>query len=316
MNKIAAIVITYNRKDCLIKCLEAIRRQTLPPEIIYIVDNHSTKDTAEMLLANQIISTLPDMNASTDVVIHSQARSLNKSNPVISIKYVYKAENVGSAGGFCTGMEMAYEGGNEWLWMMDDDGLPVEDGLEQLLDGAKKYKLDYANALVVSIEDRNSLSFGLEKGKTNIDDYKNVDVIFNKANPWNGTLINRSVPEKIGFIKKEMFIWGEEVEYRARTLKNGFRIGTIRKSIHYHPKNKGEIVSVFPFIKERLKIVIKPSNLSHYYYRNLGYNNYTYSKIDFYKTILKYIIYFTLRFDYNECVKFIILYILGSKNKF
>jgi GT2 family glycosyltransferase len=46
MNKIAAVVVTYNRKDCLINCLNAIRLQTLPPDIMYIIDNHSTDGTA------------------------------------------------------------------------------------------------------------------------------------------------------------------------------------------------------------------------------------------------------------------------------
>jgi GT2 family glycosyltransferase len=314
MNKIAAIVVTYNRKDCLINCLEAIRQQTLPPDIIYIIDNHSTIDTAEMLLTNQIISVLPDMNIPDDVIT-SQINSLNESNHTILVKYVYKAENTGSAGGFYTGMKTAYDDGYEWFWMMDDDGSPAEDGLEQLFMGAKKYSLDYANALVVCIEDRFSLAFALG-GKTTIDDYKDVDIVYNEAHPFNGTFINRKIPEKIGFIKKEMFIWGDENEYLFRIMKNDFSICTIIKSIHYHPKGKGNDVNIFPFIS-RYQVTIKPEKFSSIYYRNKAYNIYMYnSKIKLCEIFLKYMLYFIFRLKFSECIIFIKSFINGCKNKF
>jgi GT2 family glycosyltransferase len=318
MNKIAAIVVTYNRHDCLRNCLDAIRRQTLPPDIIYIVDNHSTCDTAEMLLSNKTIPAVPEMNISENVVITSQIYSLNQADNIILIKYIYKPENTGSSGGFYTGMKTAYDDGYEWFWMMDDDGLPAEDCAEQLLNGVKKYSLDYANALVVNIDDRFSLSFGLEKGKTNIDDYKNIDIVYNAANPFNSTLINRRVPGKIGFIKKEMFIWGDETEYFLRTRKNGFSVGTIVKSIHYHPKSKGEIVNLFPFFKFPTIMVNKYyKNVNFVAYRNLGYNVYTYSnKINVCKIFLIRILYLITRLRFLECKIFISLFIRGCRNKF
>jgi GT2 family glycosyltransferase len=318
MNKIAAIVVTYNRKDCLINCLDAIRRQTLSPDIIYIVDNHSANDTAEMLLTDKIISVVPEMNITEDIVINSQTDSLNKSNNAILIKYIYKSENTGGAGGFYTGMKTAYDDGYEWLWMMDDDGIPAEDGLEQLFIGANKYNLDYANALVIATEDRFSLSFRVAKGKTNIDDYKDIDIVYNVANPFNGTFINRRVPEKIGFIKKEMFIWGDEVEYFLRIKKNNFPTGTIVKSIHYHPKNKQNTVGVFPFLKKpRMTIIKSDKERAFIYYRNLGYNTYTYGNVT--SLCVKFlwrILYFIIRLKFSECKNFITAFINGCKDKF
>jgi glycosyltransferase involved in cell wall biosynthesis len=78
MNKVAAIVVTYNRKEILYTCLESIRKQTLPPDAIYIVDNHSAIDTAEMLLSCSFISGLPDINSSKDLEItHSVTSSVS-----------------------------------------------------------------------------------------------------------------------------------------------------------------------------------------------------------------------------------------------
>jgi rhamnopyranosyl-N-acetylglucosaminyl-diphospho-decaprenol beta-1,3/1,4-galactofuranosyltransferase len=287
MNEIAAIIVTYNRLELLKQCYNALLAQSYKAYDIIVVNNDSVDGTTEWL------------NSLNNVIVINQ-------------------ENNGSAGGFYAGMKYAYEKGYEWLWMMDDDGFPAKNEFEQLLTGAQKYSLDYANALVVNIEDKFSLSFGLEKEKTSIDDYKGVDVIYNIVCPFNGTLINRKVPEQIGFIKKEMFIWGDEVEYFLRTMKNGFSVGTIIKSIHYHPnnKNKESIVNVFPFIK-KWKVVIKlSSNMNYLYYRNTGYNTYTYSKIAFYKIFIKYSVYFTFKLDYTGCKNFIVAYVNGSRNKF
>jgi rhamnopyranosyl-N-acetylglucosaminyl-diphospho-decaprenol beta-1,3/1,4-galactofuranosyltransferase len=316
MNKIAAVVVTYNRKDCLINCLKAIRLQTLPPDIIYIIDNHSTDGTADILFREQYIDTIPNENDKTeDSIISYQINSLGETSGTILIKYIYKMENTGGAGGFYTGMQMAYDDGYEWFWMMDDDGIPAEDGLEQLLFMATKYMVHFANALVIDIDDRISLSFGLVKDKNTIDGYKDSDIVYNTINPFNGSFINRIVPEKIGFIKKEMFIWGDEVEYWKRAMDNNFTVGTIVKSIHYHPKAKGEAVNVFPLFK-RLKVVIKSENLAHYYYRNLGYNNMTYDKKRFYPVMILYSIYFLSRLKLHECKTFIVNYINGGKNKY
>ena len=57
--RIAAIVVTYNRKNSLINCLEAILKQSHPVDIIYIIDNHSIDGTPELLLERQYIKELP-----------------------------------------------------------------------------------------------------------------------------------------------------------------------------------------------------------------------------------------------------------------
>jgi GT2 family glycosyltransferase len=315
MNKIAAIVVTYNRKDCLINCLEAIRQQTLLPDIIYIVDNHSTNETAEILLANQIISVIPEMNISEDVIITYQVNSLSKSGNIILIKYIYKSENTGGAGGFYTGMKTAFDDGYEWFWMMDDDGIPAEDCVEQLFFYSIKYNLQFANAVVVNIKDCFSLSFGVND-KANINDYKGIDIDYNAINPFNSSFIKRIVPEKIGFIKKEMFIWGDEREYQYRTIKNKFNVATVAKSVHYHPESKGNAENIFPIIN-KYKVFIKPKNFSSIYYRNLGYIYYTYCGIYAYFVLfIKYTLYFLSRLKFKEYKKFIIAYISGSKNEF
>ena len=54
--KIAAVVVTYNRKDLLGQCLDSLLRQSHPLDALYIIDNHSTDGTYESLLGRSLIA--------------------------------------------------------------------------------------------------------------------------------------------------------------------------------------------------------------------------------------------------------------------
>ena len=77
---IAAIVVTYNRKELLIKCLEAIRKQTHKPDAIYIIDNLSTDGTPELLLEKQYIPKLPNKELKENQQIKHQVFSFTMSS--------------------------------------------------------------------------------------------------------------------------------------------------------------------------------------------------------------------------------------------
>jgi GT2 family glycosyltransferase len=160
MNNIAAIVVTYNRKNDLVYCLDAIRLQTMTPDIIYIIDNHSTDGTGQALKDNKYIADFFDIDSPTkDQIFSSNVVSKKLFNKTISIVYVYKSDNTGGSGGFYTGMKMAFDDGYEWFWMMDDDGIPAEDSLEQLCFYTDKFNLHFTNSLVINKDDHVSLSF-------------------------------------------------------------------------------------------------------------------------------------------------------------
>lgn len=70
-----------------------------------------------------------------------------------------------------------------------------------------------------------------------LDDISNdSDVINGIVLPFNGTLISKSVVEKIGLPKKEYFIWGDEVDYTERARKAQASIFTVKSALFYHPK--------------------------------------------------------------------------------
>src|SRR3954466_11680448 len=90
-HSVCAVVVTYNRRNLLARCLDHLERQSHPPDRILVVDNASTDGTAELLAARD------------------------------GIEVMRMRENRGGAGGFERGLEHAYAGGYEWIWLLDDD---------------------------------------------------------------------------------------------------------------------------------------------------------------------------------------------------
>lgn len=254
--KVLAVVVTYNRLKCLKNCVSALRKQTYKCVDIMVVNNGSNDGTAEWLHGEKGL-------------------------------FVIYQNNCGGAGGFYAGMKHGYENGYDAIWMMDDDGMPDCKQLEELIRVSCKYEIDYANALLLNKDFPQLLCTG---GEYKPEKYKRVEYIPNFVLPFNGTLIKRHVIEKIGLIKKEMFIWGDEKEYTLRVKANGFRIGTVVSAIHYHPAFKGDIRNVIPFCN-KWKIVFKPSPRDKIFYRNLGYIDHAYGT----KYFLKYLIYYIIR---------------------
>ncbi len=202
MDKIIAVVVTYNRQALLSQCIDALRKQTHPIDKILVINNGSADNT--------------------ELWLHSQT----------DIEWITQ-ENVGGAGGFYTGIKTAYENGGTWIWLMDDDGYPKEDALEMLLEGNDE-ELCLRNCAVINKEDKKSFVW-----KTNhyasLNDVENP-VIKNVAHPFNGTLLHRKIIERAGFPKANLFLWGDETEYFYRIIKkNKIPFYTKANSIHYHP---------------------------------------------------------------------------------
>lgn len=312
---VAAVVVTYNRKELLIKCLSSLRKQTRLPDTIYIIDNQSTDGTPQYLIEHNYIPNLPRNNRIENQTIEYQVQSLIELSDVISIKYIRKFENDGGAGGFYEGMKQAFEDENDWIWMMDDDGIADCKQLEKLLFFSKRNKIDCANALVIDINNISRLAFGI-RNHFMVDEIEEKEIIFDESNPFNGTMISHQVPKRIGFIKKEMFIWGDETEYVLRIKRNNFRIATIIDAIHYHPQSKTIFYPVFPFWNIA-KVELKPQNRSAIFFRNKGYiYKQYYGKKDVVIFFSKYIIYYIFRLEFKKLKIFITSFHKGFKNNF
>ena len=203
MERTIAVVVSFNRKALLSECIDALRKQTRKPDAILVVNNGSTDGTAEWL------------NTQPDVFQVTQA-------------------NLGSAGGFNTGIAWAFENGYSWIWCMDDDGYPHPAALENLLKNEPQHHRALLNCAVLNKEDKRSFVWKTSSYK-NIDEVDKI-LIEDIGHPFNGTLIHRSIVEKTGVPKQSLFLWGDETEYYYRiTKKYKYPVYTVTSSIHYHP---------------------------------------------------------------------------------
>ncbi len=117
--RVAAVVVTYNRKALLLECVRALLGQTAPPAAIHVIDNASTDGTREA---------------------HAQAGLLDRPEVTLHRLEV----NGGSSGGFAHGVAVARETDSDWLWVMDDDAEPRPDCLERLLGSDRARAADTA----------------------------------------------------------------------------------------------------------------------------------------------------------------------------
>lgn len=202
MDKVIVVIVTYNRRESLSHCITALKNQTRKPDNILVINNGSTDETGDWLKKQKDLDHISQ-------------------------------ENVGSAGGFYTGIKTAYERGYNWIWLMDDDGFPREDALEKLLCGHTE-ELMLRNCAVINKDDKKSFVWKTLNYKS-LDEVKSP-VIQNIAHPFNGTLLHRKIVERVGFPNPKLFLWGDETEYYYRIIrKNAIPFCTITDSIHYHP---------------------------------------------------------------------------------
>jgi rhamnopyranosyl-N-acetylglucosaminyl-diphospho-decaprenol beta-1,3/1,4-galactofuranosyltransferase len=247
---VCAVVVTYNRKNLLLECLEAIRRQTRPVDGIYIIDNASDDGTPELLKENGYIPELPPFNLPEPYEIEHKISNLVDGNH-INVFYVRMHKNTGGAGGFYEGVKRGYERGYDWLWLMDDDTIPTETALEKLIN--KTITLD-ANKIgflcsKVLWTDQNPHFMNVPGIKPLINGipfniYEEKAFLLVESASFVSLLIKRDVIKTIGLPVKEFFIWADDVEYTLRITKNGFLGFYVKESIvihktktNYHPAN-------------------------------------------------------------------------------
>jgi rhamnopyranosyl-N-acetylglucosaminyl-diphospho-decaprenol beta-1,3/1,4-galactofuranosyltransferase len=246
-NSVAAVVVTHNRLSLLKRCVATLRAQTRPLDAIIVVDNASTDGTAEWLARES------------------------------GLKVITQA-NLGGAGGFYTGMKAAYDQGYDWLWCMDDDGLPDVDCLRQLLT-VEREDLLFRAPLVLDPEDRSFLSLGYGLGSPSVfvqdravaEKHAQDGLLWGVAAMTNGVLIHRQVVAAIGLPLRQLFMWGDEIEYLARAKAAGFLVVTVMAAEFTHPRTRmGE--GRFRFLGQKHSVFFAGHPMKDYFIvRNYGY---------------------------------------------
>lgn len=212
---IVAVVVTFNRSSLLIKSLQAIESQTVKPDQVIVIDNHSVDDTEN---------------------------SMRSRNHRLRVIYERLPENIGGAGGFKYGMKQAYKIGANWLWCMDDDCIPKHDALEKLVLAMNDSEASKAGFLASRVlwQDGSPCLMNLPVAHSRWIEPHGRDFKLSRicGSSFVSILISRLAIDRVGYPIQEFFIWFDDAEYTRRiaSLMNAYLV-TDSVVVHLTPKN-------------------------------------------------------------------------------
>lgn len=190
--KVAAVIVTYNRKNLLIECIDALLNQKTDAAMdIIVIDNNSTDGT----------------EAAIFTYIHDH-----------KILYCNTGANLGGAGGFQYGMRYAAERDYTHIWVMDDDCIPTETSLQAFLDADKKLKGRYGwLSSKVLWKDGSICKMNVQRRSVirKVRDFKSALVPAVMAS-FVSLFVPSAVVLDMGLPIKEFFIWTDDWEFTRR----------------------------------------------------------------------------------------------------
>ena len=197
---VAAVVVTYNRKDLLLECLDCLCKQDIGALgeryglSVIVVDNASTDGTEEAL------ATLAGSG---------------------KITYFNTGENLGGAGGFNYGMRKAVELGHDYVWVMDDDCMTHPDTLREFLIAGEGLNGEYGYLTSVCLwTDGTPCSMNRQRHPLHhtIEDFTPELQPCTLAS-FVSLFVPADVVAELGLPIKDFFIWTDDWEFTRRVSR-------------------------------------------------------------------------------------------------
>ncbi|PWF99786.1 glycosyltransferase family 2 protein [Levilactobacillus bambusae] len=186
---VTAVIVTYNRLDWLKQCLMSVKNQTRKPDRILVIDNASTDGT------DKYFETEKDDQ----------------------VTYIRKIQNTGGAGGFNYGLRKAVELGTDYEWIMDDDTIPTQTALEELLVSDERLQGNWS-FLASNVRWQDNTPAVMNQLQTSDTWATHVDkgVIEVQSGTFVSILVKTQLVKQIGLPISDFFIWGDDTEYTLR----------------------------------------------------------------------------------------------------
>jgi GT2 family glycosyltransferase len=197
---VCAVVVTYNRRDLLVRCLDAVLAQSRAPDELIVIDNASTDGSRELVAERGLLD---------------------------RVRWVRLGENGGSSGGFAAGVEAALPADADWIWLMDDDAEPELDCLERLLASRAAGDPSTAALCPVVVRPDGEVDLGHRghfDGKPRalpLSEYVAGTAPELGFFTFVGVLLRTAVARAAGPPKAELFIWADDYEYSFRVRGHG-----------------------------------------------------------------------------------------------
>lgn len=197
-----SIVVTFNRKKLLLEALNSLLNQTVAPSKIILIDNHSTDGTKQMLAEHHLLD-----------------------HPLIDYRYL--EQNIGGAGGFARGMQIAKADPDlEWVSMSDDDAIFDTDYFEKLINYQQQHPQRLILTGSVYIED-GRLQADQRNRFSDWSTFRTAEVPASEYDhnfefdqyTFCGVFMSTTIIQKIGVADAGFFIWWDDCEYAIRSAK-------------------------------------------------------------------------------------------------
>lgn len=191
------------------ECLNALQSQSRKVDRILVVDNASTDETVAV-----VRSEFPE------------------------VELLALASNEGGAGGFYEGMKWARDQKFDWMWLMDDDGVPLPDCLETLLQAGEpfdqervlvplqKNKLGYKYGVCHWNGNAREVTSEVEAGRLPLDGAYLFAFV--------GPLIPLALVLKVGLPHANFFIYFDDWEYSLRLHRAKAPVRVVPDALFLH----------------------------------------------------------------------------------
>lgn len=193
-DKVAIVIVTYNRQQLLKECLDCALGQTYSPFRVIVVNNASTDGTKEWL------QQMAAQSGETLQVIH-------------------ETENIGGAGGFYDGMKESLAIGTDWTLVIDDDAMLDSRYIERIMEASVRYPS--ISAFSGSVLTNSKI---VENHRRRIIDHREAEVgiaeydqdFYYDISTFCGLMVKKSLIEVTGLPIREFFYQYDDTEYCMR----------------------------------------------------------------------------------------------------
>jgi GT2 family glycosyltransferase len=247
---IHALVVTYNRRELVLRSLDALLHQTHPLTSIIVIDNGGSDGTGEAI------------------------RALAVNEPTID--YVRVENNLGAAGGFNHGMDYAFGARKlDWVWIMDDDVIPSETSLAVLVEAYEHNfqhpeEVGFLVSQLVDGEGRANNVPTVDTRPRQVGEcarwglYLDQGIVAVRSAALTALLMPRTTYQSFGNLNPDFVVWGEDTEltFRITEQRPGYIVGR-SKVVHL----RGQPGDISIFLED------EPSRVPNFYYlyRNMVY---------------------------------------------
>lgn len=242
--KVFIVILNYNGKDVIKKCLTSVFKIDYPNFEVVFVDNNSTDGSLELVKSN-----------------------FSKAN------FIKNEENLGYASGNNIGIRFSLERMAEYVLVLNNDTEVEKDFLTKLIEVAEEdEKIGITSPVIM---DGNTKQIWFSGGKIDWLKMKTLHLqnvhteAYFESDFITGCsmLVKAEVFKKIGLFDEDFFLYWEDADFSLRSKKAGFKNIVVSASWIYHfEKSEGQkkaktywlVVSGLIFFQKNAPALMRP----------------------------------------------------------